>query len=461
MHSVRKGFAQVTGVHGAFSGKRRQLGDASDAAEAAPYHFQPAPAEQPAESAGPRRAYEPPRLVDGGVDAQPRAQTAVRRMSRKLSMSIMQISKDAPDFDGDDDGEMPTAPPKPRRLSFTRSKKIVATDAAKEGDAAATGWPVTEETACGGALTVRKVGRLVVVADCGERGRVFPRAMHHRVGGMKPRPPLSSLRRVFLGPYWRYLLVSFAVLTTIPLVVYGVVLADDGAGGAVAALRGVGASLAAGSVLALLCAAGADPGIHPRHAAPPAGSVGWTWSEAAHSYRPAGVVFCSHAHVLVEGYDHFCPWCGTVIAAGNYNAFVGLTTLTPAACALGVAAMGGAGAYGGPAATAALAILATALSAPVIAFTVLIHVMRAYKRFNARAKGAARAAPEFTFVVPPNAAPGASVKIRTPDGQQREVKIPPGSTPGASVTVAIPDATPTAAPADGPKAAPGSKANLV
>ena len=42
------------------------------------------------------------------------------------------------------------------------------------------------------------------------------------------------------------------------------------------------------------------------------------------------------------------------------------------------------------AATAALAILATALSAPVIAFTVLIHVMRAYKRFNARAKGAAR-----------------------------------------------------------------------
>ena len=93
----------------------------------------------------------------------------------------------------------------------------------------------------------------------------------------------------------------------------------------------------------------------------------------------------------------------------------------------------------------------------MVAFTVAIHAMRAYKRF----KKGEKAAPEFTFVVPANAAPGASVKIRTPDGQQREVKIPPGSTPGASVTVAIPDATPTAAPADGPKAAPGSKANLV
>ena len=37
----------------------------------------------------------------------------------------------------------------------------------------------------------------------------------------------------------------------------------------------------------------------------------------ADSYRPPGTIYCHMTKVLIEGYDHFCPWSGTVIGKKN------------------------------------------------------------------------------------------------------------------------------------------------
>ena len=108
-------------------------------------------------------------------------------------------------------------------------------------------------------------------------------------------------------------------------------------------LKLAGVGLAALSVVFLLCTALADPGVFKRHPQPL--GPDWTYAEFADSYRPPGTIYCHMTKVLIEGYDHFCPWCGTVIAQGNYWFFLALTTLTPACYVLGVVAMGGAGAY--------------------------------------------------------------------------------------------------------------------
>ena len=95
-------------------------------------------------------------------------------------------------------------------------------------------------------------------------------------------------------------------------------------------------------VLAYLFTACRDPGIHPRLAeAPPdgwpqyagyfaatqrarrAGAPGteYAWSDQARSYRKPGVMFDSETRVLIENIDHFCPWTGTTIGAGNIRCF--------------------------------------------------------------------------------------------------------------------------------------------
>ena len=43
----------------------------------------------------------------------------------------------------------------------------------------------------------------------------------------------------------------------------------------------------------------------------------WTYSEYAQSYRPPGVIYCQQCQVLIEEYNHFCPWSGIVIGKGN------------------------------------------------------------------------------------------------------------------------------------------------
>jgi len=84
-----------------------------------------------------------------------------------------------------------------------------------------------------------------------------------------------------------------------------------------------------GLIYSLAMTAFRDPGILPRYEKPPPSGEnnGWRWSDRAHSYRPRGAFYDPDTAVIVEGFDHTCPWTGTAIGSRNmlsFQCFVGL-----------------------------------------------------------------------------------------------------------------------------------------
>jgi len=64
-----------------------------------------------------------------------------------------------------------------------------------------------------------------------------------------------------------------------------------------------------------------DPGLLERVTDEEAGESGWFWNEQVASFRPAGAMYCRECKVLIQDYDHLCPWTGTGIGRGNILAF--------------------------------------------------------------------------------------------------------------------------------------------
>lgn len=64
-----------------------------------------------------------------------------------------------------------------------------------------------------------------------------------------------------------------------------------------------------------------DPGLMERVVDEEAGQGGWFWNEQVGSFRPPGALYCRECGVLVQEYDHLCPWTGTGIGHGNLIAF--------------------------------------------------------------------------------------------------------------------------------------------
>ena len=113
------------------------------------------------------------------------------------------------------------------------------------------------------------------------------------------------------------------VMSTITALIYASVLPHH-----LTIERAVGLGLSVLALVALMCTAMSDPGIYPRHSKPLEDS--WTYSEYAQSYRPAGVIYCQQCQVLIEEYNHFCPWSGIVIGKGNepfFQVFITSTVL--------------------------------------------------------------------------------------------------------------------------------------
>lgn len=53
----------------------------------------------------------------------------------------------------------------------------------------------------------------------------------------------------------------------------------------------------------------------------------WSWSDQAQTYRPRNSMFCPDCKVIIEDFDHTCPWTGTAIGKKNmasFQCFVGL-----------------------------------------------------------------------------------------------------------------------------------------
>lgn len=47
----------------------------------------------------------------------------------------------------------------------------------------------------------------------------------------------------------------------------------------------------------------------------------WRWTEQTHSYRPKGSMYCTDCKVVIEEFDHTCPWTGTAIGKKNMSSF--------------------------------------------------------------------------------------------------------------------------------------------
>lgn len=76
------------------------------------------------------------------------------------------------------------------------------------------------------------------------------------------------------------------------------------------------------AVLSLLfCVSCRDPGLMERVTDEEAGEGGWFWNEQVGSYRPPGALYCRECGVLIQDYDHLCPWTGTGIGKKNMWAF--------------------------------------------------------------------------------------------------------------------------------------------
>jgi len=121
------------------------------------------------------------------------------------------------------------------------------------------------------------------------------------------------------GPYWPMLL-----LVTYPLIlgVSGVTLVTviPNKHPMIGLAWGV---LTIGLISALALTAFRDPGILPRYENPPpqADDSGWRWNERAHSYRPRNAWYDPDTAVIVEEFDHTCPWTGTAIGRKNMLSF--------------------------------------------------------------------------------------------------------------------------------------------
>lgn len=55
-----------------------------------------------------------------------------------------------------------------------------------------------------------------------------------------------------------------------------------------------------------------NPGILYRHTQAPPGEEDWRWNDQARTYRPPKARFDPECQAVIIGFDHTCPWTGTV-----------------------------------------------------------------------------------------------------------------------------------------------------
>jgi len=133
--------------------------------------------------------------------------------------------------------------------------------------------------------------------------------------------------RWMVGPYWNMLIVTYSILLLISVLIYGVLVPRSIS----FIYLSVGLNLTSTTFVLLTLTACRDPGIFPRHTRPlvcmrlltskhnsrdlikvlpntiSQGSD-WTYSGQAGSFRPPKTIYCKETELLIEGYDHFCPW---------------------------------------------------------------------------------------------------------------------------------------------------------
>ena len=77
------------------------------------------------------------------------------------------------------------------------------------------------------------------------------------------------------------------------------------------------------TLLSLFMVSCQDPGLMPRvtEQEQDQATNSFLWNEQVGSFRPPDALYCRECQVLIEDYDHLCPWTGTGIGKKNMWAF--------------------------------------------------------------------------------------------------------------------------------------------
>lgn len=144
-------------------------------------------------------------------------------------------------------------------------------------------------------------------------------------GGTKTERSTRPRLDFVVGPFWPMLcMVTYPLILGVSFVTLVTVIPK------VNALIGVcWAVCTVGLIVALAMTAFRDPGILPRYSTPPPNHEEnrWRWNDRALSFRPPGSWYDPDTAVIVEGFDHTCPWTGTAIGKKNMLAFQLFVTL--------------------------------------------------------------------------------------------------------------------------------------
>lgn len=166
-----------------------------------------------------------------------------------------------------------------------------------------------------GCLGAERVGNMAVLAQSTENyeEEIVDSATGQVAIINKKRPKLLWV----MGPYW-----SVNLFITFPLIIgvsawicyYKVSRSHL----AIIITWSIGTFLLITSLCMISCR---NPGILHRHSQIPPNidteGENWRWNDQARTYRPSNARFDNECQVVIEGFDHTCPWTGTAIGSRN------------------------------------------------------------------------------------------------------------------------------------------------
>jgi len=157
------------------------------------------------------------------------------------------------------------------------------------------------------------------------------------IGSNNGGHPRQARRKIdiIVGPYWPCLIfITYPLILTLTTItaIKAVFVPNQ-----YIPLMLVWSGLSGGLCSALFRVGCKDPGILPRYRNIPnakdmesgGGWAGdnWRWNDQAQTYKPKSALYDSDCAVVVEDFDHTCPWTGTAIGKKNMLAFQIFVTL--------------------------------------------------------------------------------------------------------------------------------------
>lgn len=173
-----------------------------------------------------------------------------------------------------------------------------------------------------GCIGAGRVGNLAVLAQTTETYKVERvDSDGRRTAEKRTRPRLLWV----MGPYWQ---VNFFLTWPLILGPSGWILYSKVMGNHIAVIVtwSIGTFLLMFSLCMISCR---NPGVLYRHAEPPPDTDDWRWNDQAKTYRPPNARFDPETQVVIEGFDHTCPWTGTAIGSRNMMWFRIFVVMVP------------------------------------------------------------------------------------------------------------------------------------